>query len=192
MEERIRAIKPFYVSEPAGGDVHQYSGTIAASDTSSLSFAVSGTVQTVSASQGERVKKGQVIATLDPEPFEIDVQLARSELQSAEAAFGEKQLNLDRQRTLFDKGWVAQAALDQAMAAFESGEGSLNVARARLSSAERDLAKTNLSAPFDGIIAERTIDPFVEVRPGEPLFALNSDKALGACAVFPVSAYGTN
>ena len=72
--ERIRAIKPYYVSEPAGGDVRRYSGTIAPSDTSALSFAVSGTVATVAVNHGDRVVAGQVLATLDPKPLELDVQ----------------------------------------------------------------------------------------------------------------------
>ena len=171
-EERIRAIKPYYVSEPAGGAVHRYSGTIAAASTSSLSFAVSGTVQKVRVKQGQRVKKGQALATLDPKPFEIDVQAAKSDLQTAGAGFAEKQLELERQRKLFERGWVAKAAYDQALAAFESAEGSLNLARSRLASAERDLAKTRLTAPFDGTIAERTVDPFVEVLSGQSLFSL--------------------
>ena len=45
--ERVRTIKPYYVSEPAGGDVRRYSGTITASNTSALSFAIAGTVATV-------------------------------------------------------------------------------------------------------------------------------------------------
>ena len=51
--ERVRAIKPYYVVEPAGGDVRRYSGTIKASNTSALSFAVAGTVQTVAVKQGD-------------------------------------------------------------------------------------------------------------------------------------------
>ena len=74
--ERVRAIKPYYVVEPAGGDVRRYSGTIAATNTSALSFAVSGTVRTVVVKKGDRVVKGQVLATLDPKPFKLNVQAA--------------------------------------------------------------------------------------------------------------------
>ena len=151
--ERVRAIKPYYVSEPAGGDVRRYSGTIKASDTSALSFALAGTVATVAVKQGESVTAGQVLATLDPRPLELDVQAAQSQLDSARAKRDEKKTMLDRQRTLFDRGWVAKAALDQAVAAFEAADGDLNLARSRLGSAERDLAKTRLTAPFDGQIA---------------------------------------
>ena len=176
--ERVRAIKPYYVTEPAGGAVYRYSGIVAAANTSSLSFAVSGTVKTVSVKQGQRVKKNQVLATLDPEPFQINLQAARSDLQSAQAAFSKQQLDLDRQKKLYERGWISKAGYEQALSAFDSAEGSLNVVRSRLASAERDLAKTKLTAPFAGTIAEREIDPFVEVKAGQALFALNSNEAL--------------
>ncbi len=83
--ERIRAIKPYLVNEPAGGSMRIYSGTVAATDTSALSFAVAGTVATVAVVQGDRVKEGQVLATLDPQPFELNVQAANSELAAADA-----------------------------------------------------------------------------------------------------------
>jgi RND family efflux transporter MFP subunit len=176
--ERVRTIKPYYVSEPAGGDVRRYSGTIKASDTSALSFPVAGTVATVAVKNGESVTEGQVLATLDPKPMQLDVQAAQSQLTSARADRDEKKTMLDRQRTLFDKGWVARAALDQAVATFEVAEGDLNLARSRLGSAERDLANTRLTAPFDGVIASRDVEPFEEVSAGQQVFLINSKGAL--------------
>ncbi len=176
--ERIRAIKPYYVSEPAGGKMRRYSGSNASSDTSSLSFPVSGTVQTVDVNAGAQVQSGQVLATLDPEPFEINVTSARSQLQSAEANFENQRVNLDRQKELFEREWVAKAAYDQALAAYESAEGELNLARSRLSSAQRDLNNARLTAPFDGVIASRDVEPFIEVTAGQRLFEINSEGAL--------------
>jgi len=117
--ERIRAVKTYVVSEPAGSDTRRYSGTLVASDTSALSFPVTGTVKSVDAEQGERVSVGQVLATLDLTPFQLDRDAALAELRSAEAELSEKQADLNRQRTLFQKGWVAKAALDQAVSAAE-------------------------------------------------------------------------
>lgn len=176
-EERIRAIKPYYVIEPAGGDVRRFSGTIVAAETSALSFSFSGTVQTVEATQGDRVVKGQVLATLDPEPFDLEVKAAESELASAKAEFQNATAELDRQRQLFERGWVAKAAYDKAVSAYESAEGTLSLMRSRLGIAERDLANSRLTAPFDGVIAVRDIEPFVEVSPGQTVFQLDSDGA---------------
>ena len=175
--ERIRAIKPYYVAEPAGGDVRRYSGTIAATYTSALSFAVSGTVLTVEVNNGDSVVEGQVLATLDPESFDLGVEAARSERAAAQAEFENQRVQLDRQRQLYERDWVAKAALDQAVAAAEAAEGMLNLARSRLGLAERDLANTRLTAPFDGVVALRDVDPFVEVAKGQTVFQLDSEGA---------------
>lgn len=172
--ERVRAIKPYYVTEPAGGDVRRYSGTVSAANTSALSFAVGGTVQTVTVNQGDRVTEGQVLATLDAKPFELDVQAQQSQEATAQAEFDNRRVELDRQRQLFERGWVARAAYDQAVAAFEASEGNLNLARSRLGLAERDLANTQLTAPFDGVISARSVEPFVEVQRGQTVFQLDS------------------
>lgn len=176
--ERVRAIKPYYVVEPAGTGVHRYSGTVTAANTAELSFAVSGTVQTVTVKKGDRVVKGKVLATLDPKSLKLDVDAARAQQNSAQAEFNNKKVELDRQRELFQKGWVAKAALDQATAAYESAEGTLNLARSRLGLAEQDLKKAQLTAPFDGVIAERNTEPFTEVSKGNAVFKLDSNGAL--------------
>ena len=184
-EERVRAIKPYYVIEPAGGDVRRFSGTIVAAETSALSFSFSGTVQTVEVKQGDRVVKSQVLATLDPEPFDLEVEAAKSELASAKAEFQNATAELDRQRQLFDRGWVAKAAYDKAVTAFESAEGTLSLMRSRLGIAERDRTNSRLTAPFDGVIAARDVEPFVEVSPGQTVFQLDSDGAFEVVVSVP-------
>lgn len=175
VEERIRAIKPYYVSEPAGGDVRRFSGTIVAADTSLLSFSVPGTVTAVNVTPGDRVQKGQELATLDSELYELDVAAAKSELQAAQANFTNADQNLERQKELFQKGWASKAAYDQAVASLATAEANLNVARSRLSSAQRNLNNTRLLAPFDGIIASQEVEAFSEVTAGQTLFLINSE-----------------
>ena len=188
--ERVRAIKPYYVAEPAGGQVRRYSGTVAATNTSALSFAVSGTVQSVEVNKGDRVTQGQVLATLDPEPFELDVAAARSEQAAARAEYENARVQLDRQRQLYERQWVAKAAYDQAVAAFDAAEGRLNLARSRLGLAERDLANARLAAPFDGVVALRAVEPFVEIQRGQSVFQLDSEGAFEVDLSIPDSIVG--
>jgi len=188
--ERVRAIKPYYVVEPAGGNVRRYAGTIEAANSSALSFAVSGTVETVVVNQGDRVRRGDVLATLDVEPFALNLDAARSELAAAQAEFDNARVQLDRQRQLFERGWVAKAALDQAVAAFDAAEGQLNLSRSRLGLAERDKANTRLLAPFDGVIAQRDIEPFVEVSKGQTLFQLDSNDVFEVALSIPDAIVG--
>ena len=188
--ERVRAIKPYFVVEPAGSDMRRYAGTVQASNTSALSFAVDGTVQTVDVAQGDRVVRGQVLATLDAAPFNLSLEGARSELASAQADYDNQKLELDRQRQLYEREWVAKAAYDKAVAGFEAAEGQLSLSRSRLGLAERDVAHTRLMAPFDGVISMRDVDPFVEIRKGEPVFQIDSDGALDVEMSIPDSVVG--
>lgn len=177
-EQRVRAIKPFTVTAPATGITRRYAGEIAAAQTSELSFATSGTVETIEVVAGETVTAGQMLAALDPTPFELDVQSARAELSSAEANYAEARVEQDRKSELFRKGWVAKAALDSAVAAAETARGSVEIARSQLGQAQRTLEKAQILAPFDGVISNRLIEPFVEVAAGTPVFQINASAGL--------------
>ena len=176
--ERVRAIKPYYVVEPASGNVRHYSGTISASHTSGLGFTVSGTVQTVKVKKGDRVIKGQVLVTLDPKPFALKVQAAQAELVAARAERNNKRTDRDRQRELLKHGWIAKARYDGFVTAYEASKGQLSLARSRLGLAERDMANTRLTAPFDGVIAQRNVNPFTQVSPAHKVLQIDSEGAL--------------
>ena len=186
--EVIRAIKTITVAERASGQVRRFAGIVEATDTSSLSFEVDGNVRDVNVDVGDRVTAGQVLATLDPADYELDVQAAESDLGQARADFGEKTLELERQETLYNNGWVSKAAYDQAFAAHETAKNAVDYAVARLNLARRNLEKTTLYAPVDGVIATRSVDPFVEVRRGQRLFDFFSEKAMQVAISVPESA----
>ncbi len=176
--EQIRAIKTITITQLATGQERKYSGIVQATDSSSLSFQVSGNVKSVAVDQGERVTKGQILAVLDAKRYELDVQAAQAEHGKARAEQTEKKQEFVRQKTLYDKGWVAKMALDMALAAFDSSRSQVNYAQSQLNLAKRDLGHTTLVAPFDGLIAERTVEPFVEVSAGQKLFEINAEGAV--------------
>ncbi len=176
--EQIRAIKTITVTEIASGQTRKYSGVTQATDRSALSFQVAGNVKTVKVKLGDRVKKGQLLAALDKKRYKLDVQAAQAGVQRAKAGQNEKKLHYARQKKLFDKTWVSKAALDQAIASYESAKSEVNYATSKLNLAKRDLANTVLVAPFSGVIANRKVDPHVEVRAGQKLFEINAEGAL--------------
>ena len=175
--EQIRALKTITVTEVASGQSRKYSGIVEATDTSILSFQVSGNVQQVRVDLGDQVTKDQVLAVLDTKPYELNLQAAEAELQNARANHEERRLEFNRQKTLFEKGWVSEAAYDQALSALESGKASVNYAVSKVNLAKRDLSLTTLKAPFSGVIALKQVDPFAEVRAGQKLFEINADGA---------------
>jgi len=172
--ERVRAIKPYTVVEPTGQAVRRYSGTIVAANSSSLSFAVGGTVAEVRVKKGDMVEKGQVLATLDPRSLDLEVEAARSQLAAAEADAEALKADLDRKQELFKKGWVTRAAIDNAQGAYDAARSQLDLSRSKLGIAQRERAKADVRAPFSGVIAVADVEAFTEVGKGEPVFQIDS------------------
>ena len=176
--EYVRAIKTYTVTEIASGQSRKFSGTVQATDSAALGFQVSGNVRAVNVNAGDRVKKGQKLAALDPKPYELDVQAARADLEKARADLQEKAADLDRQKKLFTKGWIAKARLDQSVRANTTARSQVNIAVSKLGLAKRDLANTVLVAPFNGYVSARHVDPHADLRAGEKLFDVDAEGAL--------------
>jgi RND family efflux transporter MFP subunit len=183
--EQPRPIKTFTVSDAAGTTSRRYTGVIEAATTASLSFPIGGTVSEVLVSVGESVSQGDVLARLDSEPLDLEVQAAEADLQRALADLTAKQGDLDRQQSLFDKDWVAAAAVEKARAAYETAVSSVDYARSRVALAKRNLDKTVLSAPYDGVVAERLVDPFQDVAGGQKLFSVHAVGTLQVAFAVP-------
>ena len=174
LEEITPRVKTFVVGERATGQSRRISGRVVAADTSPLSFGVAGTVEEVLVSQGDVVARGQILARLDPKPLSLAVERARAELNAARANATEAKQSHERLAALFEKQAVAKVDMEAATAKRAGARADLSAAQSDLESKERDLALTELSAPFSGTIAGRTVEPFQEVSVGQDAFVLQS------------------
>ena len=185
VQKRIRALKTITVAEVASGQVRKFSGIVQADDASGVSFQVGGNVSKVKVELGDQVKKGQILATLDNKPYQLSVRAAAASLNKAQVELKEAELEFGRKTKLHAKGWVSQAAIDQVSAHRESSSSGVRYAKSQLNLARRDLANTTLYAPFDGVIAKRNVDPFVEVAAGKQLFEINANGAMEVALNIP-------
>jgi RND family efflux transporter MFP subunit len=183
--ETIRSVKTMVVQEIASAAEREIGGVVSAVQQADLSFPVAGTVQSVTASQGTAVVAGTVLARLDPEPFQLAVSGAQARLAAARADLQEQQLAYTRQRTLYEKDIVARAALDRAESALKTAQAQVDAAQSELANARRKLGQTELQAPFDGRIAQRVVEPFQEVSPGEPAFRIEGGRGLDVDVLVP-------
>lgn len=185
--ERIRAIKTITVTERASGRARRFSGVIEAVDKSSISFEVSGNVQKVNVDVGQKVEKGQVLAVLDERTYKLNVEGADAALGRAKVQLADKRKDLDRFKRIAkaDPGAISQASVDQAQAAYDSSRKNVQYVTSQLNLAKRDLEKTVLRAPFDGVIAEKYVEPFFEVARGQKLFDIFIEGAMEAAISIP-------
>lgn len=136
----------------------EYVGTVVEHSGTSLSFEVPGRVVALRADNGDRVSRGQVLATVDPTSLRDAHQLALSTLRQAQDAYRRFE-PLHRQGVLSDIKWVeVQTKLEQAQSA------------ERMSRTQ--LQRTSLVAPFAGIISGRTAELGMNVMAGQQIFRL--------------------
>ena len=187
--ETVRTIRTVTVSEPASGKMRRYSGVVEAAVNASISFEVSGNVQKVNVEVGDRITEGQVLAVLDRNTQELNVAAATAAVGAAEVQVADARSALDRLQGVAARnaGFVSKRDMEQAEAAYDGARKNLSYNIARLEQAQRDLERTELRAPLDGIVAKRYVDAFQEVQRGEPMFDLFVEGAMQASIGIPES-----
>jgi len=158
------------VEPTAETSTRRLAGVTRAAQRAPLSFEVPGTVETVNFESGETFEKGEVLATLNTRKLRLALEERESELAEANALLTEAEGDLKRKRDLFNKGWVSSSTLDNAKRAFETAESRVSLATARLRRAREDLDDATLKAPYNGVIAERLIEPSQQVSAGQTVF----------------------
>ena len=113
---------------------------------------VEGVLTSMSFTEGRPVEKGQLLYTIDPEPFESQVVEARGSLAEARTMLARAKSDLERIRPLAEMNAVSQSDLDGAVAEYEAALGSLQSAEARVDQARIQLDYTNIRAPISGRI----------------------------------------
>ena len=137
-----------------------------------LSPQVAGTVTAVHVIDNQDVKAGQLLAELDPRPFEVKLAEARAEAKAAEADALQARTDLDRARQLFRQDAVSKQALDHAVAAAEGADARLELARKRTAADELDLSYTRIAAPAAGRVSRKSVEPGSYVQVGQEIMAL--------------------
>ncbi len=148
------------------------SGTINPVNTVSVGSTVSGLIKAIYVDYNSEVKKGQLLAQIDPANFEAQVQQNQAQISNAQANLAKLQAIADfdekqyqRYKNLYNKNFVAKSELDQKYSTYKSDLAQINAARAQinqyqasLQTAQTNLGYTKIIAPVDGTVISRKID----------------------------------
>jgi RND family efflux transporter MFP subunit len=170
----IRPIETITIGEQAAEQFGKYSGIVAAVESSGLSFEISGQVDSVEVDIGDRVSKGQVLAALDPEPYQLDVNAAEAALARAKDKTAKTKSEYERQTRLFEQGAGAESRMEVAEFDYKSARSAVEFQTAKLDMANRNLRNTILPSPYDGVIAWRSVEPNEEVLAGQKILEINA------------------
>jgi len=132
-------------------------GNTAAVNSVDLVARVQGFVQAISYTDGDFVKKGTSLFTIEPQPYKLKVDAAKASVISAQATLTQTQAEYERQAALVGKQVSTQANYDKALAQRDSAQADLQSAQANEHQAEINLGYTDVTAPFDGVVSARQV-----------------------------------
>ncbi|MEW5798972.1 MAG: efflux RND transporter periplasmic adaptor subunit [Bacteroidota bacterium] len=133
-------------------------GTLSAVTTVQVGSQVSGTLAKIYVDFNDKVKKGQIIAQIDPTFLEASVRDAEASLQRTTAQYNEAKRNFDRVKILLEKNLASQADYDAALTQYESNNAARKQTEAQLERAKINLRYATIKSPIDGVVISRAVD----------------------------------
>ena len=135
-----------------------YSGVVSPDQFSDLAFKMSGPLVAMNVLEGQRVKKGQVVAEIDPTDYKLDYDAKRASFQKAASQMQRAEKLLAKNAISMQEFETTQASYTNAKSAFENAQNTLN--------------DTKLRAPFDGFIQKKYVENYQRVQPGQGVVCL--------------------
>ncbi|NWK77280.1 efflux RND transporter periplasmic adaptor subunit [Aquitalea sp. LB_tupeE] len=186
--EEIRPVRITTAGTPGSQPSDSFAGQIRARTETDLAFRIGGKIIAKLVNSGEHVKKGQVLARLDPSDTSLDISAKQAQLAAAESDLAQQQLNLQRYQQLLAKQFISQAQVDSQQNGVNAARAKRDEARAQLSASRNQGSYTQLLADADGIISQISAEPGQVVAAGQPVASLAHDGEREAAIQVPENA----
>jgi len=184
--ETIRNVAVFAVQRADVPDLLESAGTVRAVETTELASQMMGNIVELRVHEGDRVRRGQVLAVIDDAQPRAAVERATSAVNAAEQEVAASdsdltlaQSTLNRYQNLYDKKSVSPQEFDEVKARYQAALAhrdealaGQSQAKAGLAQARASLSYTRILAPFDGVITEKKADAGTLASPGLPIFTV--------------------
>lgn len=155
------------VVDPVANATLTLPGTVEARVETQFGFRILGRVVARNVQVGDLVKKGDVLAAIDPLSLELAVKSAQSDVANSQAQLANAVTNEERQRTLFERQSGAKATFETAQLERRTAEAALNKANANLAKAIEQLSYARLLAEFDGVVTSTSAEVGQVVSAGQ-------------------------
>ena len=184
-EPLIRSVRYVAVQKTEESGSRTFSGALEAGNQSQLSFQVNGRIRKFPVKTGQRIKRGQLIAELDPVDFELQLREARANAAQARAQANNADANYQRVRRLYETGNTSRQDLDTARTSRDTARSANVAALETVQRIKRQLDYTRLEAPAAGVINNVMAEVNEVVSAGRAIVLLQAGKALEASVDVP-------
>jgi len=176
--ETVRPTVQNFSQANAGSPILTASGYIVARRQAVVSAKIQGRLAELKVEEGSHVREGEVIARLESADYEAQVEVARAQVQHAEADLAEQQRQARISQNLAQAHVVSQDQLDAAISRVRLAEAALSQSRANLTLSEANYQNTLIRAPFTGVVVKKMAEVGESVAPIPP--GVNISTASGA------------
>jgi RND family efflux transporter MFP subunit len=170
----IRPVRFEQVFISGGKRTRTFSGVAQAGQQIDLSFKIGGAVQRVAVKMGDTVKAGDMLAQLDPQDTILEMEEAEASLLRQKADARNAAANYRRIEALYESNNTSLSELDAARAQTETAQATVRSAEKALELAKRKARYTQLQAPVDGAVAQKSISENENVQAGQVVFVLSA------------------
>lgn len=182
------AVATVAVQERAFRAAVPFTGTLLAANRAELKAEVAGRVTRVAVHEGDRVAKGTVLSAQEEEDLLLAVEAAEAQLVQAQSQAQQAKRDHERAQSLLEKRSITKQAAQQAETYFNASTAGARAAESNLGLAKSRLHKARITAPFDGEVASRTVQPGEVLAPGQPAFVVVDNRRLEILADLPAEA----
>ncbi|NIP31328.1 MAG: efflux RND transporter periplasmic adaptor subunit [Candidatus Dadabacteria bacterium] len=185
--EVLRPVKYIEISEANNFRTRKFTGVAKAEIEFDISFKINGTISYLPVKIGDKVKKYQLIAQLDPRDYIVEKQQIEASLASSVAKARNADSDYARTKALYENNNVSKGELDAARATSESANAQVKADQKRLEYANLQIDYTNLRSPVDGLIAEVPVEVNENVSTGKKIARITAGSSSKVSIEIPES-----
>lgn len=165
-------------------------GTVTPLETAIIRPRVDGQITRIAFREGQLVKAGDLLAQIDPQPFEVQLELAAGQLARDQALLDNARADLERYRTLLAQDSISSQLVDTQESLVRQYQAAVQTSQGRLDNAKLQLAYTRVTAPIDGRVGLRQASPgnFVRTADANGIAVITQLQPVGAVFAIPEDA----